>query len=68
MSAAHLHDIKTWVPRPVTAQCSLAERAKILWPDNDSLQEKWIAAVQMVRRTPRGWVCDQTEFTPRGRR
>jgi hypothetical protein len=66
--AKKLYDIKTWVPKPIAASCSLADRAKVLWPDNDALQEKWIAAVQMVRRTPKGWVCDQSEFTPKGRR
>ena len=36
----------------------LMSRAERLWPHSPTLQQRWIAAVILVRSTKRGWVCD----------
>jgi hypothetical protein len=32
--------------------------AKKVWPDNDVMQRKWIAAVAKARLSPKGWLND----------
>lgn len=39
---------------------NLNERAIELFKDNQSLQQKWIAAVEYLRTSKRGWVLDSS--------
>ncbi len=38
--------------------CPLTAKAQELWPNNPAMQQKWLAAVRMVRETPNGWLLD----------
>lgn len=37
---------------------ALAEKARRLWPTSEELQRRWMRAVQMARRTKRGWLAE----------
>jgi len=60
MTAA-LHDIKAWAPPPATPAARpdpLMARAERAYPDNEFLQREWLRAVDVVRRSKRGWRLD----------
>ena len=37
----------------------LQARAERLWPNQTSLQERWLHAIARVRATSRGWLLDK---------
>ena len=39
----------------------LAARAAEIYPNSEALQREWVRAVRLVRKTPRGWVCDNPQ-------
>lgn len=39
--------------------CNLNDRAQALWPENVSMQTKWIKAIEVLRtQTANGWLLD----------
>jgi hypothetical protein len=43
----------------IVNQQSIEERAKLLFKDDERMQQKWLDAVAKTRQSKRGWILDK---------